>query len=177
LEAYGASKIIAFQATETFIKEEKPQFDVITVGPGYIVGRDDTVTNASDITKGTNGHAFGQLLGHPMAQPLGSLMAHLDDVAKVHVELLKPSIKGNHFFLLSSEGPYGVTWDSALDIIKRRYPKEVEEGVFKVDAGTPTTRVGADSSYVEKTLGIKLNSYENAVIEMAEHYLELLGRK
>lgn len=104
-------------------------------------------------------------------------MTHLDDVAQAHVESLSPAITGDHFFLLAAPGSDCATWDSALEIIKRRYPKEVEEGLFKVDVGTPTIRVRVDCSYAEKTLGLKLRNYEEAVVEVAEHYLELLGRK
>lgn len=70
VEAYMASKMISLTFTENFIRGKKPTFDVITVGPGYIVGRDDTVTEASNITKGTNDVAFGQILGHPLPIPV-----------------------------------------------------------------------------------------------------------
>ncbi|KAJ5781969.1 uncharacterized protein N7518_010452 [Penicillium psychrosexuale] len=176
LEAYMASKALSLEATETFIKERKPSFDVINIGPGYIVGRDDTVTQADGICKGTNGFAMGQLLGKPIPYPVASLMSHLDDVARVHVESLSPSIKGNHFFLISAESPDGVTWDRALEIAREHYAKEVEDGLFKVDAGTGTVRLRADSSYAEKMLGFKLKTYEQAVKDVVDHYLELVGR-
>jgi nucleoside-diphosphate-sugar epimerase len=171
-----ASKVVALEATETFIREKKPTFDVINIGPGCVIGRDDTVTELTDITKGTNHVAMGQLLGEPLPYALGSLVTHLDDVAKAHVEALNADITGNHFFLISAEGPGGPTWDSALEIVKRRYPKEVADGVFKMDAATETLRVRADSSYAEKTLGFKLKSYEEAVVSMVDHYLELIVR-
>jgi len=109
LEAYIAGKALGLEATESFIQERKPLFNVINVGLGYIVGRDDTVTKADKICKGTNGFAIGQLLGQLAPYPVGSVISYLDDVARVHVESLSSSIRGNHFFLLTSGGPNRVT--------------------------------------------------------------------
>ncbi|KAL1965833.1 hypothetical protein VTN77DRAFT_5154 [Rasamsonia byssochlamydoides] len=178
LEAYFAAKVLAFQATEAFINEKKPAFDVINIHPGYIVGRDETVTEAKDITKGTNGLAFGQLFGKPAPFPVASTVVHLDDVARLHVDSLDPAIAGNQSFLASCQGPEGPNWSDALDIVKRRYPKEVAEGVFKVDGGAvQTARVLVDSSYTEKTFGFTFKTYEEQIVSVAEHSLELLGRK
>jgi nucleoside-diphosphate-sugar epimerase len=174
-----AAKVLALQATEAFINEKKPTFDVINIHPGYIVGRDDTVTEAASITKGTNGLAFGQLLGKPAPYLLTSTMVHLDDVARLHVESLDTTkIAGNQSFLAVGHGLEGPTWGAALDILKRRYPKEVAEGVFKVDGGAAqTSRMLVDCSYTEKTFGFTFKTYEEQIISVAEHFLELLGRK
>jgi len=54
----------------------------------------------------------------------------------------------------------------------------VKAGILKVEEhGTQTVRVRSDSTYAERILGFKLKSYNQAVIDMVEHYLELIGNK
>ncbi|KAH8806109.1 hypothetical protein F5884DRAFT_903033 [Xylogone sp. PMI_703] len=177
LEAYYASKILALNATEDFVKEKQPAYDVINIGPGYIVGRDNTVTDVSNITKGTNGVAIGHILGQPSPFPINSVMIHLEDVAKLHVQALNPAIKGNQYFMATAHSPDGVEWGSVVEIVKRRYPKEAAEGLFKLDAPLSTDWVKSDSSHTEKTFGFKFKTFEEAIVSVVDHYLELAGKK
>jgi nucleoside-diphosphate-sugar epimerase len=177
LGAYLASKKIAFNATEAFIRDKKPKFEVVSVGPGFIVGRDDTITDPKNIGNGSNRLLISRLLGNGVPIPASSCIAHIDDVAKVHVESLNEAITGNPFFMITTQYPEGPNWDDALEIVKRRYPKEVADGVFHTTSGAPTHHVLIDSSFTEKTFGIRFKTYEQAVVDVVNHYLELTGRK
>jgi hypothetical protein len=184
MDAYNAAKVLSLEATYDFMDRASPDFDVINIHPGYIIGLDETVTDPGDIMKGTNALVFAQLLGQPLpGQPLpapavGSAVVDLDDVAKLHVDSLNPSVVGNQSFLATSETPQGATWGNVLDIVKRRYPKEVAEGIFNVDSvPLQTQHVMLDSTYTEKTFRFKFKSFEDQIIGAVEYYLELLGRK
>ena len=39
VERYSASKIVAHQATERFVQEQNPYYDVITLHPTFVLGR------------------------------------------------------------------------------------------------------------------------------------------
>jgi hypothetical protein len=149
---------------------------VISIGTGIVIGRDNTITEASKIMKGSNFFAISQLLGEA-APPAVSLLTHLDDVALLHVKALDPAIKGNQYFIATANGPDGPTWADAYGIVKKRYPKEVADGIFKFDTPTSTIHVKTDSSFTEKTFGITLKGYEEALISLLDHYLELSEKK
>jgi len=160
------------------MSERDPSFDLVTIGPGFVIGRDETVTAPDQIGKGTNGFMIGQLFGQAFPLPVASVSVHLEDVAKLHVEALNPSIPGNQMYLAAADGTEGPTWADVVEIVKRHYPKEVADGIFKVDAGsTGTLRVRVDSSFTEKIFDLKFQPFEKQVLSVTDHFLELLGRK
>ncbi|KZF24005.1 NAD(P)-binding protein [Xylona heveae TC161] len=178
MAAYIASKAFALQATEAFVKEKQPEFDVVNICPSYVLGRDETVTDAKQITKGTNGFAVGQLLGSPAPYSVPSASVHLDDVATLLVESLNPRIPGNQCYLATSQAIEGTTWAAAFDIVKRYYPKQVSEGILKVDGkSTSTNPIRFDPSHTEKTFGITFKGYVDQITSIVDHYLVLLGKE
>ncbi|KAM3515736.1 hypothetical protein MY11210_000714 [Beauveria gryllotalpidicola] len=180
--AYAASKALSFEATDDFIAKHNPAFSVVRILPTFVIGRDDTVTDVSQIAKGTNGIVMGPLLGHPQAQasltaarPAGSV--HLDDVAKLHVLALDPAISDNQILLASN--PASFEWADSFDIVKRRYPEQYAAGLFKFDSipRPETGPVYIDSSQATKTLGIQFKTFEEQVVSVVDHYLELVTAK
>jgi nucleoside-diphosphate-sugar epimerase len=177
VNAYQVSKALAYEATNKFIADKKPAFSVVNIMPVFVVGRDDTVTDASNIAKGTNGFLMGPLLGHARDQPLIGATVHVDDVAKLHVQSLDSSIvKGNEDFIAHSNPT--IDWADSYEIVKRRFPEAYADGVFKFDSipRPITAPVDIDSSKAEKTFG-KFKSFEEQTVSVVEHYLELIGRK
>jgi nucleoside-diphosphate-sugar epimerase len=175
--AYEASKALAYEATEKFIAEKRPAFSVVNIMPVFVLGRDDTVTDASNIAKGTNGLLAGPLLGHARDQPLIGCVVHVDDVAKLHTLALDPSVKGNQDFLAATPG--AIDWADSFEIVKRRFPEAYADGVFKFDSIARPVSVPTkiDSSKAETTFGFKFKSFEEQTVSVVEHYLELIGRK
>lgn len=174
-DAYIMSKHEAFEATKRFVEERKPAFDVINILPVFVIGRDDTVTEASRITKGTNGIVMAPLLGHPRPA-LSGIMVHIDDVAEMHLRSLDPNIKGGQDFLAVSEDGNIVQWTDSFDIVKKRYPKAVEARIFKfADAeGAKTLHIPVSNKKAREILGVKFKPFEEQVTSVVEHYLELL---
>lgn len=177
--AYAASKAQAFGASKQWMEEHKPLFDLINILPVFVLGRDETLSDPSQITKGANGVLMGPLLGHPSEMPFPGIPVHVDDVAKMHVCSLDSSIPGNQDYLASSHSPRGIQWSESFDIIKKHYPKECAEGIFKVDTTErpQTAEVIVDTTKSEKTFGISFQSFETQVLSIAGQYLELIGRK
>ncbi|KAJ3496779.1 hypothetical protein NLG97_g2405 [Lecanicillium saksenae] len=171
--AYGASKALSFQATDDFISTYNPSFVVVRILPSFVIGRDDTVTDVSEITKGTNGNVMGPLLGRVWEGPISGGSVHIDDVAKLHALALDASISGNELFLASN--PVSIEWAEAFDIVKRRYPGEYAAGLFKFDsARRPESGLAnIDSSKATKTFGIQFKNFEEQVTSVVDHYLEL----
>ncbi|EJP68280.1 NAD-dependent epimerase/dehydratase FUM13 [Beauveria bassiana] len=175
--AYAASKALSFEATDDFIAKHNPAFSVVRILPTFVVGRDDTVTNVSQIAKGTNGLVMGPLLGHPQDNAMSGASVHIDDVAKLHVLALDPAISDHETFLASN--PASFQWADSFDIVKRRYPEQYAAGLFKFDSiPRPETRaVHVDSSKATKTLGIQFKTFEEQVVSVVDHYLELVTAK
>ncbi|KIV96956.1 hypothetical protein PV10_00766 [Exophiala mesophila] len=171
-EAYSASKAAALNATEEFIKREQPGFDLISVIPGWIFGRDELVTDIKSLTVGsTNSVLAGLLVGGKNEMGYNGNSVLGEDAAKVHVLALDPKIQGNQAFITS----LGFEWESALDILKKHFPEAVADGRFKVDGKQPTVKINIDSSKTEETFNFKLAPYETQVKQVASQYLELLA--
>lgn len=147
--------------------------------PVFVLGRDETVTEASSIAKGTNGLLMGPVLGYARDYPLNGTSVHVDDVAKMHVLALDGKIEGGQDVLAAGPDFGMINWAEAFEIIKRRYPKEYADGVFGFDGIAPpaTTVSRVDSAKAGKAFGIEFKSYEEQVISVVDHFLELSGRK
>lgn len=176
-EAYAAAKTKALNATKRFIEAEKPSFDVINVLPTFFVGKNELVTDSKNILSGTNAFAFAPILGHVSDQALPGSVNHVDDVAKVHLLSLDPKIEGNQDFGIQAGGTNGIVWDDNIEIVKRRFSEAVKDGRLPASGRQPTKTVLYDTSRTEKVLGIKFQSYEDAVVSVTEHYLELLEKE
>ena len=176
-QAYSASKVNALNATDAFVKNEKPHFDVINIMPSFFVGKSELITSSKDITKGTNRMALQPILGEKADNALPNNQIHVDDVAKVHVLSLDPKVKGNQNFGVTSGGVAGNQWDAAIEIVQRRFPEAVKDGRLPANGTQPSKRVLIDASETEKILGIKFRSFEDQIVSVTEHYLELLEQE
>lgn len=159
--------------------KHKPSFDLITIEPVFVLGRDDTATKVEELFRGPNGMLLGPLLGHPQPIPTACNPVHVNDVALMHVRSLDPAIPGNEDYLSNSHSLENMEWEQSFDIIKKYYPKECAEGIFKVDTTErpKTLKVRVDSSKAEKTFGMTFKSFEEQILSIAGQYLEMIGRK
>lgn len=179
-QAYLASKTLAFQAAKDFMAQNqaKATFDVVHILPAFVIGRDETVTDPKHIAKGSNGCLMASLLGLPRPILPGA-MVHLDDIAEMHLQALDTdTVPGGHDFLGCCIDNEPVHWTDAYDIVKRRFPDALDAGLIKLaapeDAATFPTLVS--NKKAREIMGIKFKSYEEQVVSLVEHYLELVGR-
>ena len=175
-EAYAAAKVKALNATREYVRTEKPAFDVINIMPVFFVGKNELITDAKDILSGTNRFAFAPILGQNASNPSPGTMNHLDDVAKVHILSLNPKVEGNQSFGVQAGGTEGIVWDDGIEIVKRRFPEAIKDGRLPASGSQPTKKLRYDTSRTEKVLGIKFQSFEDALVSVTEHYLELLEK-
>ncbi|KAM0476512.1 hypothetical protein ACHAPX_006427 [Trichoderma viride] len=179
ITAYAASKALAFEATKEWMAKHKPSFDLITIEPVFVLGRDDSATTVEELFRGSNGMLLGPLVGHPQPRPTACNPVHVDDVALMHVRALDPAIPGNEDYLSNSHSLENMEWAQTFDIIKKHFPKECAEGIFKVDTTErpATLKLRIDSTKAEKAFGITFKSFEEQVVSAAGQYLELISRK
>ena len=176
-EAYAAAKVKALNATREYVRTEKPTFDVINIMPVFIVGKNELVTDAKDILNGTNQIPFAPILGQNASMPSTGAVTHLDDVAKVHILSLNPKVEGNQDFGIQAGGTEGIVWDDGIEIVKRHFPEAVKDGRLPANGSQPTKKIRFDTSRTERVLGIKFQSFEDALVSVTEHYLELLEKR
>ena len=177
IQAYGAAKCHALAATNRFVQEEKPHFDIINILPSMVIGKNELNTKKEDLETGTNGVALGPLVGIKLEMPSLGVSVHVNDVARVHIDALNPAISGNRNLLCSSGGLQGTSWDDAKEIGKRYYSKQVANGLFNLSGSSPSRPIRLDASETEKLLGWKFATYEEQVQSVADHYIELAGHQ
>lgn len=174
--AYASSKVLAYNRTRDFIAKEKPNFTVVNIMPTFVIGKNELATTLQAAASGSNRMALAPILGSnlPLAPPAAA--CHIDDVAFVHIAALDPKIEGNQNFGLNYNGVKGVVWDDALDIVKKHFPKEVENGVFPLGASTPSVPSAFDASKTEEVFGFKHKNFEEMIISIAGHYAAIAAK-
>jgi nucleoside-diphosphate-sugar epimerase len=175
-EAYAASKIAALNETETWLEQEKASisFDVVNIFPGFVIGRDELVTDAEDARRGTNEVVLGPVTGGVMSYTPGAAV-HVRDVALAHVRSLDAKVPGNQGYILVAGGLEGTRWEDSFDIVARHFPEAVKAGILKNNGTILTVPKKIDASASEKALGLQYLSYEEQVKDVVEHYLGLLA--
>jgi len=176
-QAYSASKAKALNATDAFVKTQRPHFDVINVMPSFFIGQSELVTTTKEIINSTSGIALSSVLGNNSDAPTPGVQIHVDDVAKLHVLSLDPKVKGRQNFGMTSGALGDNRWEDARDIVKKQFPEAVKDGRLPANGLQPTKKVLYDTSKTEEILGIKFRSFEDQIVEATKQYLELLGKE
>ena len=170
-QAYATSKVAALKATEEFVVAEHPHFTVNNVAPSFVIGKNELATTVADSISGTNFSALGHVLGlNPGPTP--SIAVHVDDIARMHVLALAPSVPGNQVFIGVSDDSNN-RWEEAFDVVKQNFPQAVTDGTFPLTGSNPTLRLIVDNSWTRKTLGQEFLPYTEQVRSVAQHYLDL----
>jgi nucleoside-diphosphate-sugar epimerase len=171
-EAYLASKVNTFNATEEWIEKEKPHFDVVHIWPGFVIGRNELVTESKYLPAGSNMVVVLPVTGAECDPTPGSSI-HLDDTAHAHVKALDPKIPGNRGYILHSEGIEGTTYEQAKDIVAREFRNEVASGLLPNNGKVSTLRCRVDASESQKVLGFEYKSFEEQVKNIVGQLVEL----
>lgn len=120
--------------------------------------------------------AFRQILGVKNPAPMPGTTVHLHDVAFIHIAALDPKIKGGQGFIANSGGLKGTKWDDAFDIVKKHFPKEVENGIFPLGGEQLSKPMQIDASNTEETFGFKFKNFEEQVVSIGSQYAKILGK-
>ncbi|TVY26256.1 NAD-dependent epimerase/dehydratase [Lachnellula hyalina] len=170
--AYCDSKIATLNATDKFVKEQNPSFDVINIFPGFVHGRNELATDVARLRAGSAGLLLAIILGQIFEVPRIAVTAHVDDVAKVYLLALSESVQGGQGFGISVPAVF----DDAFDFVKKASPKAVDNGVFK-KGSQPGVDIAWNASKTESAFGFKFQSYKTQVLDVAGQYLEFLGEE
>lgn len=149
-------------------------FDVVNVMPSFLIGKHELITDPKDITNGTNGAAMRSIFGNKNPYPNPSTTVHINDVAKIEVMALDPKISRNQNFQVSSGGIQRTNWQDCIEIVKKHFPEAVAKGIFPLSGEQPTRSTKVVSSITEQVFVSELQSYEDQVVSVAQHYLDIL---
>jgi nucleoside-diphosphate-sugar epimerase len=144
-EAYSAGKAAVINASEEFVRTRSTAFDLVTITPSWIFGRDELVSDAGGMRAGsTNSVLLSVLLGVKNDSGYSGNAVYGPDVAKAHVLSLDPKIKGNQSFVVNTT----MNWEDAIVIAKKYYPDAFATGKLREDGKQPTMALEWDTSKV-----------------------------
>ena len=173
-EAYSASKAAALNAAEEWVDQHKPGFDVVHIMPAWVVGRNELASTTKELLTGTAGLPIIHLVApeSPMSKGRSGEAVDVRDVAIVHVRALETTkIQGNKGYGAITS----VVWQDAFEMVKKHLPTAVDEGVFE-DASVSTERSYWDGKETQHVFGVQFRSFEESTIDVAEQWLEVLGK-
>lgn len=144
-QAYSAGKAGIINASEEFVRTHGTTFDLVSITPSWIFGRDELVTDAASMRVGsTNSVLLGVLLGVKNDAAYGGNAIYGPDVTKAHVLGLESKIQGNQSFVLNTM----MNWEEAITIAKKYYPDAFVAGKLRDDGKQPTMALKWDASKV-----------------------------
>ncbi|KAK8133533.1 cinnamoyl-CoA reductase [Apiospora sp. TS-2023a] len=172
LPAYSAGKIGALNATDRFVKERSPSFEVINVFPGFVFGRDDRALQAEELMASTNRILLGVITGQVAPAPMPSGACHVDDAAMLFLLALDDGDKAAPKNIGASV-PH--VFNEAWDIVQERFPVAAKDGTFS-KGKQETIPVDWDAHQTELDLGVTFKTWSDMVVDVASQYLELSGK-
>lgn len=167
---YRAAKALALNATDKFLLEKKPHFTIVNVMPGYVLGRNELVTDAEKLIDGSNAIPLSIVNGAkgPFARP--GITTDVRDVAKAQVESLdEEKVKSSTSFVMDVGN---VVFDDVNEIVKRKFPDAVKAGVVSLGGSIPAVSQKVDVSETAKVFGPQ-RSFEDMVTSVVGQYIEL----
>lgn len=146
LHAYCAAKAASLSASETFIRDNTTAFDLISIIPSWIFGKNELVSNTKDMCTGSaNALMSGLLTGSQTVPSVGNAVL-CADVARSHVRALDSDVKGNQSFIVNTEAK----WEDTVSIAKKYFPDAFTSGLFREDGRWSTIPLKWDSSKVRR---------------------------
>jgi nucleoside-diphosphate-sugar epimerase len=178
-EAYAASKIAALNEAEVWMGKEKPRFDLVSILPSFIEGRNALVKNPEEAMEGTNGVILRAVIGNTAPYALPGNSVHIDDVARLHVEALDKTKIPAGAYVADSKTPQGTLsgtrWEDIKAIVDKHFPEQIKSGALKNTGFQPSVKNEFDVSKTEKTFGWKLQEFPAQVTSVVKMYLDTIS--
>ncbi|KAK9324466.1 hypothetical protein V1517DRAFT_351301 [Lipomyces orientalis] len=170
---YRASKVLALDATDRFLAERKPHFSIVNIMPGYVVGANELVSDASSAGAGSNGVVMAVVMGQKSPHARPASVVHVHDVARIHVAALdEVSVPGSKSFLLDSGR---MSFDEVIGIVTKHFPDAVKDGTLPLGGSMPAAYQRLDVTDTIETFG-PFKSFEDQVTSVVGHYLTLASK-
>jgi nucleoside-diphosphate-sugar epimerase len=177
MEAYWASKAITRMLSQKFVDRNSPNFDIVRILPSVVLGRDERATDNNALMQGTRAVIMGIVLGVKNEVPWTGIPVHVDDVARAHVDALKPTVPGNADYIFTSgDGIDGIEWNSANEIAAELFPEAVKRGILLLGGAMPTKKCKINATATEKVFGWKCQSWRKILESLVGQYVELAKR-
>ena len=171
IEHYMASKALALNATDRFVSERRPPFDVINVVPTSVLGRFAMAETPEQLLANSNDRGLAVAVGNKLGKiPTGCI--HVDDLAKIHVDVLRKETPKYVSFAANVKHSYA----QQAETIRKHFPEAVEDGRFPMDGEIIDRPFELDAQATQKFFGWKFQDYPAMVKSVGEQYLELLFR-
>jgi nucleoside-diphosphate-sugar epimerase len=175
-DAYRASKKFAELAAWNFVKEEKPNFDLVSLNPPMIYGPlRHTVSNVKDINE-SNARIYSNFVNSSKDAPLPPNGVHIyvdvRDLAVAHVKAVTIPEAGGQRIIVSSKS---ISSQDISDILRKNFP-ELEERTPIGKPGTDSLPEGAytiSNEKVKKILGLDFRTDEECFVELGRQLLEI----
>ncbi|KAA8647680.1 hypothetical protein EYZ11_006871 [Aspergillus tanneri] len=174
--AYRASKVLAYNRTRDFITSKNPHFTIINIMPSVVIGENELATTTTSIYSGTNTYMLAPVLGIHISDPRPGFTCHLDDVAYVHVAALRVQTESHQNFAVNASIE-GIDYNDAIRIVQKRFPKEIEQGIFPLGGHVEALRVRFDASRTEDVFKIKFKPFEEQVVSVAQAYVDVFKKQ
>ena len=159
---YHASKILAHQATLTWMSSHSPSFSLVTLHPSFVLGHSLVQTSAEDIG-GINALFWGAL--QAPAPQFPALMVDVRDVADAQIKAAKVELEGGEWreFLISQ---HPMEWEDVVAFLRKQYPQ------VEVKWEPPYPKASdVDVSRAEQELGMRWRSMEEIFGSLVEQQL------
>lgn len=170
-EYYSRGKTFALNATDRLAQDEL-HFDLINIFPSSVIGRSEIANTTKELLSTSNYRGLAIALGRK-EQPVPTACVHADDLAKMHIDVLKfDTPKYSNF-----GGGIQMSFQDQTNIIREHFPQEVANGTFSMDGELPDRPFIFDCSSTEQFFNWKFKSFEEQVKDVAEQYLELLEKE
>lgn len=182
--AYIAAKTAALNASDAFLVEEQPHFDVVNIMPGYVFGPKKLALSVKDILNGSNIFGIGVATRRGSWRDLEveAVSCHIDDVAKAHVHALDlkritPQPGSHHDFILAV--PF--VPDHVHSILREKVDRKWWQDA---DSEAPFGSKGCYKWYVldydvsateNMLLGSKLKGLQSQIENSASQIIQFLG--
>ncbi|KFY09937.1 hypothetical protein V491_07886 [Pseudogymnoascus sp. VKM F-3775] len=165
---YAASKLVANNASWEFVEKEKPGFELFTIHPSLVYGHNLIQQSAKEMEGSSNGLLFNSIISGAFKDS-ALFSVYIGDVADAHIKCLDDSVTTGTKYLVSGT-PY--TWKHIVEILEKDYP-----GVpHKLDKESKPVLKNADTTRVERELGIKWTAPEKMIKEVLDQQLAYYKR-
>ena len=172
IEHYMASKALSLNDTDRFVAEKSPHFAVVNVIPTSVVGRYEMAETPAQLLANSNIRGLAIAIGQKLGKvPTGYI--HLDDLAKVHVDVLKMETPNYLSFATSVSS----SCTEQVEAVKKHFAEAIADGRFTMDGEMEDRPFHLDSEATEKFFGWEFQSYDAMVKDVGQHYLELLSKQ
>ena len=168
-EYYSAGKTLALNATDKFVKERDPHFDVINVLPSFALGPFELASTTDQLLAPTNYRGLAIAIGRKL-NPAPTSCVHVDDLAKIHIDILHMKTQRYQSFGAGCQ----MSFAEQVDIIRKHFPSAVQKGIFPMDGEAPDRPFLFDTAATESFFGWKFKPFEEQVVDLARNYLELV---